>query len=236
MFKRVFAKEVNEDILKDLLEAILEITIKKVEVKNPELPKDLINGKSGILDIKVEIDENQICDVEMQVTNQYIAHMKFDETKKEEYVDLGYTKEDELATKDLEMHFIELPKFIKKHTGVNTKLEQWLWLLVGEGEKIAMAENENKNVKKAVEVIDTMSMDEKEWERYRSRKLAEINYNSGMAGAREDGIKERSTETVKSNGKIEIAKELLKMGMEVEKISQATGLSKEEIEKIELGN
>lgn len=39
VFKRVFAREGNEDILKALLEAILEIPIKQVIVKNPELPQ-----------------------------------------------------------------------------------------------------------------------------------------------------------------------------------------------------
>lgn len=39
VFKRVFSREGNEDILKSLLEAILEIPIQDVVVKNPELPR-----------------------------------------------------------------------------------------------------------------------------------------------------------------------------------------------------
>ena len=35
VFKRVFSKEGNEDILKSLLEAIIEKKINKVIVKNP---------------------------------------------------------------------------------------------------------------------------------------------------------------------------------------------------------
>ena len=105
VFKRIFAREENNSMLKDFLEAILNIHINKVEVKNPELPKDLIDKKAGILDIKAELNENQICD-------------------------------------------IEIPKFIKKNCGINTKLEQWLWLLTGKGEKVEMAEKENKEIKK----------------------------------------------------------------------------------------
>ena len=37
IFKRVFAFEGNESVLKDLLEAILKKNIKKVEIKNPEI-------------------------------------------------------------------------------------------------------------------------------------------------------------------------------------------------------
>ncbi len=54
-------------------------------------------------------------------------------TKPEEFVNMGYRQEDQMATKDLEMHFLELPKFIKKNPEANTKLEQWLWLIVRKG-------------------------------------------------------------------------------------------------------
>ena len=37
IFKRVFAFEGNESVLKDLLEAILKKNFKKVEIKNPEI-------------------------------------------------------------------------------------------------------------------------------------------------------------------------------------------------------
>ena len=138
----------------------------------------------AVLDVKVEIDKDIICDIEMQVkdlkdidkrssyymsrilsdelkkSEQYkkvktaiainllnfefykrnsyrsVAHMKFEKTKENEYIEMGYKNEEELATKDLEMHFIELPKFIKKNPGANTKLEQWLWLIVRKEGKV----------------------------------------------------------------------------------------------------
>ena len=251
VFKRVFSREGNEKILKDLLEAILEIKIKGVVVKNTELPRNLYDSKAGVLDIKVEIDKNIICDVEMQVKdeknidsrstyymakllsdelkksekyikvkktivinllnfnfykrNSYhsVAHMKFEKTKPEEYVNLGYPKEDEVATKDLEMHFIEIPKFIEKNPEVKTKLEQWLWLIVGGEEKIEMAEKENKEIEKAMDIIKEMSMDPKEWELYESRRLAIMDYNTGMEQAKLDGIEERNAKTEWKNGKKE---------------------------------
>lgn len=283
VFKRVFSREGNEQILKDLLEAILDIKIKNVEVKNPELPRNLYDSKAGVLDIKVDIDENTICDVEMQVKdeknidsrstyymakilsdelrkseeyikikktivinflnfnfykrNSYhsIAHMKFEETKPEKYIDLKYTKEDEIATKDLEMHFIEIPKFIKKNPKVKTKLEQWMYLLIGGKEQIEMAEKENKEIKKAKEIIEEMSMDPKEWELYESRRLAIMDYNTGMHQAKIDGKEEGIKQGIKegqSKEKIEIAKKLIKLGMTVEEIEKITELSKEEIEKL----
>lgn len=281
VFKRVFSREGNEKILKDLLEAILEIKIKKVIVKNPELPRNLYDSKAGVLDVKVEIDENIICDVEMQVKdeknidsrstyymakllsdelkksekyikvkktivinllnfnfykrNSYhsVAHMKFEKTKPEEYVNLGYPQEDEIATEDLEMHFIEIPKFIKRNPEVKTKLEQWLWLIVGGEEKIEMAEKENKEIEKAIEIIKEMSMDPKEWELYESRRLAIMDYNTGMEQAKIDGIEERNKKTEEKSGIIKTAKKLLEMGMKIEQISKATGLKEEEIKKLQ---
>ena len=154
--------------------------------------------------------------------------MKFEETKPQEFIDMGYTKEDEIATKDLEMHFIEIPKFVKKNPEANTKLEQWLWLIVGREEKLKMAKKENKEIKKAMDIIDEMSMDPKEWELYESRRLAIMDYNTGMHQSREDGKEEGKKES-----KIEIAKNMLNEGMEIETISRLTNLTVEEIEEIE---
>ena len=69
VFKRIFSKGGNERILISLLEAILEIKIQKIEVKNPEIPKESIKEKLSVLDIKAEINENIILDIEMQVGN-----------------------------------------------------------------------------------------------------------------------------------------------------------------------
>ncbi len=69
VFKRIFGKGGNEKILKSLLEAILKIEIQKIEIKNPEIPKEAIDEKLSILDIKAEINENTLIDIELQVGN-----------------------------------------------------------------------------------------------------------------------------------------------------------------------
>jgi len=280
VFKRVFSREGSEDILKALLEAILDKPIQEVIVKNPELPKNLYDSKAGVLDVKVEIDKNILCDVEMQVQdfgnidkrssvymatletegikkgedykqakkviainllnfeyykrNSYhnIAHMKFEKTKENEYVDMGYSNEEELATNDLEMHFIEIPKFEKKNPEANTKLEQWLWLLAGREEKLEMARKKNKEIDKAIDIIDQMSMDEKEWNLYISRQRAIWDYNTGMRTAREEGMKKGVEEGAKLE-KLEIARNMLKEKVDIQIIAKVTGLTKEEIEKLE---
>lgn len=148
VFKRVFSKEGNEDVLKALLEAILEISIQNVVIKNPELPRNLYDSKAGVLDVKVEIDTHTLCDIEM--------------------------------------HYIELPKFIKKNSNADTAIEQWLWLFADRRDKLEMAKNVKKEIKKAMEIIDQMSMDEKEWELYRSREMAIMDYEANMHKSKEE--------------------------------------------------
>lgn len=279
VFKRVFTKEGNESLLKDFLEAILEIKIESLEIQNAELPKETKDSKLGVLDIKVQLNKDSVVDVEMQVANEHnmaersttymgklisnqlnkgdsytklkksilinilnfnyynrnsyhsIAHMKFEPTTQSAYVDMGYEKEEEIATKEVEMHFIEIPKFKKKNPNTNARIEQWLWLLAGEEEKIKMAEKKNKEVKRAVEELDEMSMDKAERERYEAILKAKFNYNTSMYNMREEGLN-----AGKKEEKIEIAKKLLKMNLDINKIREATELSLQEIEELSQNN
>ena len=119
-----------------------------------------------------------------------IVHLKFEETEAEKYVDMGYEKEQEVLTYKVEYHYIELKKFLKKNPGISSKLEQWLWLIVGEEDKVEMVSKENKTIEKVVEDLDEMSADEKErWEAF-NRKLAIWDYNVNIQMATEQGKEE----------------------------------------------
>lgn len=66
IFKRVFGKKGNEDLLKDLLESILEIKIQKIEVIiGPEVEKIRVEDKLGVIDLKATINENTTVDIEI---------------------------------------------------------------------------------------------------------------------------------------------------------------------------
>ena len=90
-----------------------------------------------------------------------------------------------------------------------------------------MAKKENKEIKKAMDIIDEMSMDEKEWELYWSRKFAIMDYNTGIREAKEEGIEEGERKK-----QIEMAKKLLNKNMPIEEIEEITELTKEEIQKL----
>ena len=274
-FKRVFGKNGNESILKYLLESILNIEIKSITIQNPEIPKNIKDGKVGVLDVRAELNGDEITEVEMQVQDQHnidkrsptyltkiysdqlkegeqyievkkvvvinilnfdyykrnsyhsVARMMFEESKENEKVDLGYIVEDKYATKDLEMHFIELTKFRKKDPDMSNKLEQWLCLICDEEDKIKMAESKNEEIEKAKKELEKLAMNPEDRELYELRLKAirdEMNIRySGYIDGKAEGKNERN---------IEIAKNMLKENIDIELISKVTGLNPEEIEKL----
>ena len=101
-----------------------------------------------------------------------------------------YVKEDEIASKYLEIHYIELPKFVKRNPEKYTKLDQWMCLFTQNREGIEMAEKENKEIKRAVRALDFISADEKERERYNSIIMAEYNRLTSEHNFFEAGVEE----------------------------------------------
>ena len=72
IFKKIFAKKGNESILKDLLNSILQIKIKSIEViADANLERQLESNKLGILDLKAKVDEEAIVNIEIQIINRY---------------------------------------------------------------------------------------------------------------------------------------------------------------------
>ena len=71
VFKRIFGQEENKGALKDLLESILDVKINKIEINNPEIPKNYYDSKFGILDLKVTLDDKTVVDVEVQMQNRH---------------------------------------------------------------------------------------------------------------------------------------------------------------------
>lgn len=279
IFKRIFTRDNPNGILRDFLEAVLNIKIKNVQVLNTEIPKDLLEEKGNILDIRAELDSSKIVDIEMQVKNygnidkrsvtymsknistqikigedydilkpsiviniinferykrnsyHSVAHMRFDKTKAEEYIDLGYKEEEEIATDVLEMHFIELPKFIKKNPKAKTRLEQWLWLIAGKEEKLEMSKLDNPEVKKAMELVEEIMADPKERELYEARKVAKFNYDTAMAYANEKGMEEGINAGIRKE-RIKNAKKMKELKISDEQICDILNINKEELKSL----
>lgn len=72
IFKAIFAKEENEDLLHSFLSSVLEIpyeSIKKIIVQNSEILPETITGKFSRLDLKLQVDD-KLVNVELQVKNE----------------------------------------------------------------------------------------------------------------------------------------------------------------------
>ena len=59
-----------------------------------------------------------------------------------------------IASKYIEFHYIELPKYKKKNSSKFTKLDQWMCVLTDRKEEMMLAEKENKEIKKAMNTLD----------------------------------------------------------------------------------
>ena len=72
IFRNIFGKEGNEAILEDFLEGIMgeKVKVKKLQ-SNEELSVENIYQKRAIVDIKAELEDNRIIDIEMQNDEHY---------------------------------------------------------------------------------------------------------------------------------------------------------------------
>jgi len=261
IFKKIFSKKGNESILKDFLIGVLDIPIEKVETKAEiSLEKQLAENKLGRLDIIAELNDNTIVNIEVQILNKYNfidrtmyywSGMYYNELKGGEdysrskktitinildyeifeegpYHEIAKIRRDynnKVLTEKLEIHFIEIPKFIKEKSRIETKLEQWMQFISQKDEKgVKIAMEGNKEVRKANEEYEYLTGDEEERRLAYLRDKAIRDEKTMLAGSREEGIKEN---------KIEIAKNMLKKGMDLSVISEITNLTVEEIKAIE---
>ena len=119
-----------------------------------------------------------------------IARMKFEKPKPDEVVYMGYEEEDEYATKYLEMHIIELPKFKKKNPEMHTKIAQWLWLFVGSEEQMEKAGKLNKEIRKINKKLASMSLSDEERNNYEFRLKAIRDEADAIEYATRQGIEQ----------------------------------------------
>ncbi len=147
----------------------------------------------------------------------------------------------------LEIYIIELPKFekYKEKTKMND-LNSWINFL--ENPEVIDMKNSDKEIKKAKEVLEEISNDERE------RRLAELRekyimdqkaiedggfdkgYKKGLEEGIEKGIEEgleKGIEKGLQEAKLSIAKKMKESGdVDIETISQITNLSPEEIKDL----
>ena len=137
-----------------------------------------------------------------------------------------------ILTDKLEIHILELNKIRGKEKEEDELLD-WLFFIDNpESERVKEAMKENDELQEAKEKLSRMSEEEEMQRIAEWREKALHDEASAMATARKKGL-EIGERKGKQEEKEEIAKRLLKEKVEISLIEKVTGLTKEEIKKLE---
>ncbi|MEL7223340.1 MAG: Rpn family recombination-promoting nuclease/putative transposase [Cyanobacteria bacterium P01_D01_bin.36] len=122
---------------------------------------------------------------------------------------------------DIELVFVELPKFKKELEALETLSDKWLFFLksADELQAVPSALDEVSEIHDAFEVARQSKLTPEEMEIFEKRQMALHDYRNAILKGRIEGKKE---------GKIELARALLDV-LPIATISQKSGLSIEEI-------
>ncbi len=142
---------------------------------------------------------------------------------------------------DIELVFVELPKFTKAFEELQTNniAEQWMYFLKHAGEMDFIPETFAEPLNRAFALIDESMMSAKELDAQQRRKdfifiqkasltLAE---EKGLEQGREEGGEEGREEGFEQ-GAISVAKKMLLAGMPVAQVVEFTGLSEAQIQQL----
>ncbi len=170
--------------------------------------------------------------VKKTIAINILDYEQFEEGPFHEIARLKRDYQNKILTDRLEIHFIQIPKFKKEERGIQTKMEQWMQFISQSNPKgVELAMKENKEIKKANDEYEYLTGEAEERRLAFLRDKAIRDEKSMREAGREEG-KQEGREEGERKKQIEIAKELLKMGMKIEEIERATKLTKEQIEKI----
>lgn len=134
-----------------------------------------------------------------------------------------------------EIHFIELPK-LPKNEEIKDVFDAWMEFIENPiSNKLQKAEMTIQEIKEAKNELLRLSANDKERMKYEDRRAALLDKVIALENAEEKGIeigKEIGKKEGEKNKAIEVAKNSLKAGLDIDTISSITGLDKNEIEKL----
>ena len=157
-----------------------------------------------------------------------------------------------LMTDKLEFVFVEVEKFDKGEDELETDLDKWLYLLKNMSNLLGRPERLRDRIfTKLFDVAELAQLDDKDRTNYiKSMNTERDTYNQieyaresgreegleeghkkGHKEGKEEGLKEGRAEGVKQNS-FDIAKRMLEKGIDIETISELTGLTEKEISEL----
>ncbi|WP_186644649.1 Rpn family recombination-promoting nuclease/putative transposase [Fluviispira vulneris] len=125
---------------------------------------------------------------------------------------------------DFKIIFLEIPKVKKKFYN---DLDKWMQFFNGASKEEINTMN-NSAIKQAYETLEYISQDPAERARYEARRKYQLDYNTGMLTAREEGKEEGKEEGIEIEKRANI-KQMLKLNLPIEQIAEISRLSVEEV-------
>ena len=162
---------------------------------------------------------------------------------------------EKILTKNTEVHILELQKY-KRHKNQTGELDPWLEFFINPyGKEVQNMARTRAELEEAVRQLRLLNADEEVQQLADAEDWARYDYNSAMSEMMEKGIEkgiEKGLEAGRAEGlsegqakgraeglaegqakgKAELVKKMLEKKMDINLISELTGLTKEEIEKI----
>ncbi len=133
---------------------------------------------------------------------------------------------------DLELVFVELPKFVKEIDEVETLTEQWIYFLKSAAKVKEVPEKVGRvaAIRKAFEVANIATLNREELEDLEQREIYIIDQRNAIKRAERQGL-EQGVELGSKQKSLEIASNLLDI-LDETAISQITGLSLAEVQRL----
>ena len=174
----------------------------------------------------------------------FIGILDFEVTKNPSFINrhkIVDIETNENYIKDIEFNFIELPKFNKKANELVTIIDQWVYFIKNAENIHVIPENLNdEGLKHAYEDADKHNWTKAELEAYDYVFMREQDARGRLSLALKKATKiateeatKIATELATKNTQESIAINFLALGLSIEVVAQNTGLSIEEVEKLQ---
>ncbi len=244
-FKRIFGEEPNKDLLKDFLNELLreeEGEIVELQYLNSEQLGRSQDDRKSLFDIYCTNEKGDRFIVELQKTKH--LDFSFDEDEDEDKY-LYNVKLTEQETKKvfydkLTFIYLSMPKFTKPLEELETHFDKWLYVFknLHRLQEIP-AKLQEEIFLKLFDTAEVAHLTRDEYMSYEASLKEYWDLTSSLSTSHDEGKEEGieigigiGREEGKKEEKIEIAKNLKSMGLDIESIMQATGLDKSEVESL----
>jgi hypothetical protein len=229
-FRKIFGNENRKEVLISFLNAVLLLEnnnkIITVDILTPYQLPTLKGGKVTIVDIKARDQNQKTYIVEMQVADvdgfdkrvlYYASKSYSTQIERGDQYKLLNIETGENLIKDIEFNFIELPKFNKRETDLKTIIDQWVYFIKNAENLDVIPDNvTDQGLKHAYQDADKHNWTKEELEAY------------DYVLMREQDDRGRVTKVQKT-----IAKKLVRLGLNTEDIAESTGLTLEQVNKLQ---